>query len=178
MKADKAITVEVSLDRKTFRDFALFDTFVLKKRWIRPAVFCGIMTVFAIAALLIGKEQSALIAGVLFAVGIGLPAVYIISFLDQINSQAKKNRLSADRKIYTVTLGSEDIAVRHHRQEGETLSVKWNDIAGIYRRRSCVYIYTDKNKAFLLPDGQADVTDSELWEYISEHAADNDNTLK
>ena len=42
---------------------------------------------------------------------------------------------------------------------------KWTDITA-YRRRGCIYVYAPKNKAFLLPDGQADVQDIELWEFI------------
>ena len=172
MKDDRAVTVDVSLDTKTFRNFALFDTFRLKKRWIRPAVFCGIMSAFALAALLAGNEQSGLLAGVLFAVGIGLPAVYFISFLDQINSQAKKMHLSAKRKVYTVTVDSGGVTVEHHLQKGETLHMNWSDIAGAYRRRRCIYLYADNNRAFLLPNGQADADDSELWDRISEHVSE------
>ena len=158
MKDDRAVTVDVSLDTKTFRNFALFDTFRLKKRWIRPAVFCGIMSAFALAALLAGNEQSGLIAGVLFAVGIDL--------------QAKKMHLSAKRKVYTVTVDSSGVTVEHHLQKGETLHMNWSDIAGAYRRRRCIYLYADNNRAFLLPNGQADTDDSELWDRISEHVSD------
>ena len=140
-----------------------------EKRWIRPAVFCGIMSVFALAALLTGNEQSGLIAGVLFAVGTGLPAVYLISFLDQIRVQSKKISLSSGRKVYAVTVADEGVTVCHHLHKGETLNVKWSDMAGAYRRRKCIYLYADKNRAFLLPNGQADASDSELWEYISKH---------
>ncbi|MBP3857762.1 MAG: YcxB family protein [Ruminiclostridium sp.] len=173
MSSDKSITAEVKLDKKTFRRFAFFDAFVLKKRWIRPAVFCGIMTVSAVAALLIAKEQSWLIAGVLLAVGVGLPAVYVISFLDQVNMQAKKNGLSAKRSTYTVIIDNGGVTVHNHRKEGEKLHLTWNDISGAYRRRDCIYLYAGMNRAFLLPDGQADISGSELWEYISARHSDN-----
>ena len=81
MESKKIITVKVRLDKKLFRSFAFYDTFVVKKRLVRPALFCVIMAAFAAAALIIGKEQSGLIAGVLLFVGLGLPAVYVLSFL-------------------------------------------------------------------------------------------------
>ena len=45
------ITIPVKLDEKTFRRFAYFDMFILRKKWIRPVVFFLIMTAFAFAAL-------------------------------------------------------------------------------------------------------------------------------
>ena len=166
MSMDRTITVEVKLDRKTFRDFALFDTFVLKKHWVRPAVFCAAMTLFAVIALIFVKEQPWLISGVLFAAGAGLPAVYILSFLSQVNIQAKKNRLSAERSVYTVVLRDDGVTVRNCQRENETLTLKWSDVA-VYFRKKCIYLYAGSGKAFLLPDGQADVPAGELREFIS-----------
>ena len=166
MGTDKTIKVKVKLDRKTFRDFALYDAFVLKKRWIRPMIFCAIMTASAAVALIFGKEQQGLIAGVLLAAGIGLPAVYILSFLSQIRAQAEKNRLSADKEVYTVFLGCSGVTVHNRQRENEVLDIKWNDVTA-YRRKSCIYLYYGQNRAFLLPHGQADVSDSEMWEFIT-----------
>ena len=69
------ITVSAKLDEKTFKRFARFDMLILRKKWIRPAVFSLILVAFAFIALLLRKEQSGLIAAVLLAVGIGLPLV-------------------------------------------------------------------------------------------------------
>ena len=165
MESGKVITAEVRLDKKTFRGFAFYDTFVIKKRWIRPAVFFAIMTVSAAAALLIGKEQSGLLAGVLFAAGAGLPAVYVISFLDQVNTQAKKNLLSPERLVYTLVLDDRGLNVSNHQKADEKLELEWKDITAYYRKK-CIYLYSG-GKAFLLPCGQSDVSDSELKEYIS-----------
>ena len=46
------ITVAVKLDEKTFKRFARFDMFALRKKWIRPAVFSLILIAFAVIALL------------------------------------------------------------------------------------------------------------------------------
>ena len=45
------ITIPVKLDEKTFRRFAYFDMFILRKKWIRPVVFFLIMTAFAFAGV-------------------------------------------------------------------------------------------------------------------------------
>ena len=82
------ITVPVKLDEKTFKRFARFDMLRLRKRWVRPAVFAVILTAFAAAALLSGKKEAGMIASVLLVIGLGLPIVYIGSFLSQVNMQA------------------------------------------------------------------------------------------
>ncbi len=120
-------------------------------------------------ALIAGKEQSVLIAGVLLAVGFCLPLVYVLSFLGQVNAQAEKYRLSSGRDIYTVTLDDEGVTVQGQVQSDDVLRLKWQAVKGVYQRRHCIYLYADENKAFLLPEGQADVTDEELWKYLRDH---------
>ena len=48
-------------------------------------------------------------AAVLLAVGLGLPMIYLGSFLGQVNRQAKANRLTPPRLVYTVTLDASGI---------------------------------------------------------------------
>ncbi len=79
------IEIPVKLNEKTFKRFARFDMFTLRKRWVRPVIFSLLMTAFAAAALLARKEQSGLIAAVLLTVGLGLPVVYFGTFLSQVN---------------------------------------------------------------------------------------------
>ena len=51
--------------KKTFKRFARFDMFILRKKRIRPAVFSLILMAFAFVALLLRKEQSGLLHGTL-----------------------------------------------------------------------------------------------------------------
>ena len=93
MTTEKSIVIHVRMDEKTFRRFARFDMFALRKKWVRPLVFSLIMIAFAFIALLARREQSGMIAAVLLAVGIGLPLVYIGTFLSQVNMQAARAKL-------------------------------------------------------------------------------------
>ena len=74
---NRAITIPVRLDSRTFKRFALFDAFVVKRHWRGPALFAAVLLGFAALALLLRRAQSGLIAAVLLAVGLGLPFVYI-----------------------------------------------------------------------------------------------------
>ena len=162
----REITIPVQLDAGTFRRFACFDTLIRKKRGVRPAVFAVIMTAFAIIALLSGKPQSGLIAAVLLAVGCGLPLVYFGVFLRQVNRQAAQQKLEKGKVVYTVTLRGDGFTVVSNRKAGEIVTVPWKDADSAYRRKGCIYLYAGPQRAFLLPDGQADAPDEAVWQAV------------
>lgn len=163
------ITVKVKLDEKTFKRFAVFDMFVRRKKWIRPVVFFLLMTVFAAAALLIGREQSGMIAAVLLVVGISLPLVYAGTFLSQVNIQAARQKLKPAREVYTVILREEGITAENSSREEGTLEMPWDKVAQAFRKKECIYLYVTPEKAFLLPAKQADAPDHDVWDFIREH---------
>ncbi len=163
------ITIPVRLDAKTFKRFSRFDTFVLRRRWVRPAAFALILVAFALVALLSGKEQSGLIAAVLLAVGLGLPLVYVGTFLSQVSHQAGRLRLDAPRLVYTVTLDFDGVRVVNHLKKEDPQCVKWADTRAAYRKRGCFYLYLSPVRACLLPFGQADVPDDAVWDYLRRH---------
>ena len=99
MEPEKEIVIPVRLDGKTFKRFARFDMFRLRRKWVRPAVFSLILIAFAFAALLARKAQSGMIAAVLLVIGIGLPIVYVGSFLSQVNMQALRRGLKSPRAV-------------------------------------------------------------------------------
>ena len=163
------ITVCVRLDAKTFRRFCRFDMLRLRKKWVRPAVFALILVAFAFAALLIGREQSGMIAAVLLAVGLGLPLVYFGSYFSQVNLQVARHRLDPPRRVYTVRLDREGAHVVNDQKEEPPLDVPWKDVQAAFRARDCVYLYVNAARAFLLPDGQADAGPDELWAVLEKH---------
>ena len=169
MTTEKSIVIHVRMDEKTFRRFARFDMFALRKKWVRPLVFSLIMIAFAFVALLARREQSGMIAAVLLAVGIGLPLVYIGTFLSQVNMQAARVKLKPARQVYTVTLGEAGIHVENDRKKEDPLDMDWASIRQAFRRRGCIYLYVTTTRAFLLPDGQANVPDAEVWQYLETH---------
>ena len=163
------ITVPVRLDAKTFKRFSRFDTFVLRRRWVRPAAFALILLAFALVALLSGKAQSGLIAAVLLAVGLGLPLVYVGTFLSQVTLQAQLFNLATPRLVYTVTLDFDGVHVVNHLKKEDAQTVKWADARAAYRKRGCFYLYLSPVRACLLPFGQADAPDDAVWAYLQRH---------
>ena len=169
MDPEKTIVIPVRLDEKTFRRFARFDMFTLRKKWVRPAVFSVILLAFAAVALLARKEQSGMIAAVLLIVGLGLPLVYIGTFLSQVNMQALRARLKPAQLVYTVTLAKAGITVENNRKTEGLLELEWSAVRQAFRCKGCIYLYVTAAKAFLLPDGQAGIPDREVWDYLKYH---------
>lgn len=164
--AEKEIVIPVKLDAKTFKRFGWFDIFILRKQWVRPAIFAAILTAFAVVALLSGRSEAGLIAGVLLAVGLGLPLVYVGTFMAQMRRQAEQQRLTPPRQVYTVRLDFDGVRVTNDQKKEDAQSVKWQDVPAAFRRKSCVYLYVAPNRAYLLPAGQASVSDDALWAYL------------
>ncbi|MBR0408736.1 MAG: YcxB family protein [Clostridia bacterium] len=164
------ITVPVKLDEKTFKRFARFDMLSLRKRWVRPAVFAGILTAFALVALFSGKKEMELIAAVLLVVGLGLPIVYLGAFLSQVNMQAVQQKLGKEgRRVYDIRLTDQEIIVVNRRKTDERVVLPWKDVLQAYRDKGCIYLYVHTVRAFLIPDGQASVPADDVWAFITAH---------
>ena len=141
MSSERSIMIPVRLDEKTFKRFARFDMFTLRKRWVRPVIFSAILIAFAFVALLTKKAQSGMIAAVLLAVGIGLPVVYFGSFFSQVNMQALQQKLKPPRNVYTVTLREEGIRVENNQRQEDVLEMEWTAVQKAFLRKGCIYLY-------------------------------------
>ena len=165
----REIVISVKLDEKTFKRFARFDMLALRKKWGRPLIFSLLLTAFAVIALLAKKEQSGLIAAVLLTVGLGLPLVYFGTFLSQVNMQAVRQRLDPPRAVYDLRLTEQGIEAENRQKKEEPLRLSWGETQRAFRVKGCIYLYVSPVKAFLLPDGQADASDAQVWDYLVRH---------
>ena len=165
------ITIVSRIDAKTFRRFAYFDAYRLKKRYRTPVTFLALMLFFAVCCFLAAtrKPGALMIGSVLLIVGLMLPFAYFLTFESSVRAQAKE--LKQPRKAYTVTLTDEKDGV-HVANAKEQVTLPWNKIYGAYRLPECIYLYAHPTKAFLLPDGQASVTPDELFAFLIEHIGD------
>ncbi len=177
MNADTVITIPVTLSKAAFRRFATFDTFRRQRRWRLPVWFMLILLGFSVYLYLqTDKPQSALIATVLLIVGVGLPAVYFSSFYMALQKNVKQHCLP--RRVYTLTLRDGDVTIRSDVNKDEILTLQWTQLFAAYRVRGAVYLYVLPTRAFLLPEGQADVPDDELWGFIRERLNDKCRSLQ
>lgn len=162
----KNVTIHVKLDSASFRRFALFDTLVLRRRWVRPALFGSIMCAFAVVCFCLRKEQSPLLGGLLLTLGLGMPAVYFGVFFSQLREQIKLLGLQKPQPVYTLRFFPEGVCITNDRKAEAAQEAPWEKLYGVYRVKDSIYLYATPQKAFLLPDGQADASPDELWRLL------------
>lgn len=167
MSADTDIHISVELDQKTFRRFALYDTFRRQKRWRLPVGFAGILLAFAVYLFLqTDKPQSGLMGGVLAAIGLSMPIIYFVSYYISLRENVIKHCLP--RVVYSLTLTDTDVTVRSGGAKEEQQTLPWDTLFAARRVKGAIYLYALPTRAFLLPDGQADVSADHLWAFLQE----------
>ena len=160
---NRRISVQSTITPEIFREFAIFDTLRRQKRWRGPLLFALIMVGFAVVCFTQSgrREQAGLLGGVLLTVGIWVPAVYILTFLNSVNKKAKQLQKLKNKAAYTVELSGKGVAVAAGEEQTE---YAWDGIVYAYRLRRCICLYVAANRAYILPAGNGG--DNELWELI------------
>ena len=165
------VTVSVHLTADAFRKFAFYDSFRMKRRWVSPAVFTGIMLAFSLVCLLSGRPGSIFLGSVLLIVGLGVPAVWFGTYFSQLNAQIKA--MGLDKKdsipVYTLRMTKEDIRIRNDRKPEPEQILRWDRVPGIWRGKDAWYLYVAQSKAFIMPDGCYGLEPMELLEYLKAH---------
>lgn len=160
--------IDVKIDRKDFRTFAVFDVFYRLKRWIQLATFAGILAVFAtVCFILHSKDNAVLLGAMLMLIGFGLPIAYVKQFFTSVKAQAKLLGLMEIRHVYTIELSPEQLTVRTT-ENGAEEKYALDEIFSVYRRANFIYMYVSKTKAYIIPTRQQSGTDSDgIWQLIS-----------
>ena len=154
------ITVPVHLGREDFFKFSMFDAFIRRKHWRPPVLFAAILLVSAALCLL---KDGVLLTVILSAVALGLPAVYVGSYVLSILSQCKKAGLKSFPLVYTVTLTPKDILVT---TDTEQAHFRYDKLHAVYRRGACIYLYVHPVKAFLLPAADIEGGTNVVWDFL------------
>ncbi|MBR5226406.1 MAG: YcxB family protein [Clostridia bacterium] len=167
--SNSAVTVNVQMDEKTFRRFARFDTYTLRRRWRSPAIFAAILTAFAFVAFLMdGRAQdAALIGRLLLIIGLGLPAAYFLHYEFQLSTQVRRLRIKKPRPAYFVSISEAGVRVVNNMAREEPLLLSFDQIHAVYRRPDAVYLYHAENRAFILPAKDASVSLASLWDLLA-----------
>ena len=149
------ISISVQMDAASFHDFAAFDLLRHHKAWHRPLVFTAILLVSAGFCLSqVGqKDGAALLTVVLAVVALGVPAVYFWTFFHSLSLQIKK--MGLPRPFYRLELDAAGLSVWMAGEQNKTEPTNrytWNTVYCAYRTKEAVYIYVQKNQAYLLND--------------------------
>lgn len=154
------LTIPSKISGTQFREFAVFDALRRRKSWIRPAIFTAFFV--ALAALAFSrageKDGAALLGGVLLLVGLGLPAVYFITFFLSVRARARK--IDPNEIAYTLTLAESGVRVQ---KGGQVSTCAWPQLPGACRLKHGICLYVDALHALLLPDDE----DGTTWKMIA-----------
>lgn len=163
----KALLIQSRITPEVFREFALFDTMYRQKRYRGPVLFAAILAVFAcICFSQQGRNgQAVLLGAVLLAVGLGLPAAYILSFLYSVYKKSRQLGLKNAPAAYTVTLSPELVVVVTAGEQRAEYA--WKDVLQVYRIKRSTCLYVSASRAYLLPVSDRREEDKR-WALISE----------
>ena len=119
MNRETELLVPARIDAAAFCRFAIFDAFSVRKRWRSPALFAALMSAFAAVCLAMhgSREGAGLLGGVLLAVGLGLPLVYVVSYVCSVRRQAKGEGRILVFNGQKSALGK-DLQAHRHAQKG------------------------------------------------------------
>ena len=166
------ITVPVRLDEPTFRRYCHFDTMLLHRRWLKPVFIGMVLITLGLAALLSGRPDYQSLAGVLVGLGIALPLGFVGLYFLQLRGQVAERKLKEAPAVYTVRLRTDDVEITNAQHEEAPIAIPWPHLAAAYRMPGCVYLYVNAEHAFLLPDGQANVSQDRVWACLKDHLGD------
>lgn len=169
------IRIRVMLDEKTFTDFAKFNAFRLKKGMKQPILFCITMFAFSVISLFTHKPQSVITAVVLTIIGTSLPMYHIFRFNYSTRKSVRASGLP--REAYELILGEQKVNIQSLAPGGNNVTLNWKEFHHAYRTQKCIYLYAMPQRAFLLPDGQAESASAdEVWRWITQHIGKDKTT--
>lgn len=143
--------ISCNISEKIFRDFTVFNILKRLKYWKSPVIFASILTLSAIICFVMKNVDGAVLLGsVLLIVGLGVPAVYFISFFLSLNKQVKMQNLNPPRCAYTVDILDKDDGI-FVSNEKEHATYRYKQIFHVYLTQECLYLFLTSQRAFLLP---------------------------
>lgn len=166
-----SISISSRITNKNFREFAVFDTLIRRKRIIAPAAFFVSFLLFSFICFLMRNraEQALLLGSVLLGIGIILPGVWLGNFFLSIHSKCRTMNLSDEGlHAYTVVLNDKNVTVTNALQREKHLRLSWEQLYHAYRTKDCIYLYVSQAQAFLLPDGCANAAPDEIWSLLGQ----------
>ena len=167
----KPIDIHVRLDAATFRRYCGFDALRRRRLWYWPALIgLGLMCVASF--LLLRGQGDGTTAGVLMGLGIAVPAGAFALYALQIEAQIVSQNLKSAPPVYSLRLAPEGLRVVNDRKDEKPVELPWDRVWAAFRRKGAVYLYVTPQRAFILPDGQADTTDAAVWRALRAYLGD------
>lgn len=156
-------TIPCTIDQKSFRDFAVFNSFRFRWRGLSLLLF----PLFMIALAIINRNTgSNTLFWIFLILGFLMPAGYLFRFERSLRNQIRVNHLEQPRVFYTVTVSPETIVVENQTERQE---LPWDKLYRVFRYRDYIYIYATPARVFILTRNADGDEFRGLWEMIVQH---------
>ena len=156
-------TIQTKITPEIYKNFARFDTFMLKKRWILPA-FVGVCGVTLAAIMFMMNMLLLCVTAAIVAVA------FPVNYFNTFRNIMKRNTNYAPRGAviddYLVNLTDDGFEIYSEEEQAECA---WTDMQAAYRLSNCIALYLNKDKSFLISQFN-EKRYEQIWEFICEHA--------
>lgn len=156
-------TIPCTIDQKSFRDFAVFNSFRFRWRGLSLMLFPLFMIVLAIINRNTGSNA---LFWIFLVLGFLMPAAYLFQFEISLRNQIRANHLEQPRVFYTVTVSPKTIVVENQTERQE---LPWDKLYRVFRYRDYIYIYATPARVFILTCNAGEDEFRRLWEMIVQH---------
>ena len=148
---EKIYEIPCTIDKTSFRDFAVFNSFRFRWRWLSLMLFPFFMLVLAVINRNTGSN---LLFWIFLVLGLLMPAVYLFQFEVSLRNQIRANKLETPRVFYTVAVSDEKIVVSNQTERQE---LPWDRLYRAFRYKTYIYIYATQARVFILPCQEEEV---------------------
>lgn len=156
-------TIQTKITPEIYKNFARFDTFILKKRWGFPAFF---FLVFAALCATLFMKQMNFFAMTSAVIAIAFPVIYFNTFNRIMRDNTGNAPYGAIIDDYLVTLTDDGVEIY---SEEETAECTWESLRAAYLLYNCIALYIEKDKPFLISQFN-EPRYEKIWAYICEKA--------
>lgn len=168
---EKDFKIDVSLDERSYRSFAVFDRLVRTGSWKRPLAFLLAFVVLATVSFIAaasGRQGALLLGSVLMVIGIVFPVSHYVRFISGLSQWIARLGLKGKSKrfAYTLKFREDPRALIVQDANKARLVFPWKDLHGVWRRKNAVYLYVEAGKAYIVPPSVEKEKRDAAWELL------------
>ena len=162
---ENGVSLNVLMNDKVFSRFAAFDTLVRTRRWMKLLAFFMLMLGLALVNLFTGAP---LLFWILLVIGCFSTLSSLFQFGASVKQQTRRFHLEKPKPVYRLSFPMEGDAFTLQITDQEEKSIVWPSLYGAYRTKSAIYLYTEKNQAYIVPFSQLNEGDPQrLWALVA-----------
>ena len=166
--------LKITLGPASFKRFAEFNARHVQKKFTRPIMIGGagfLGSLISFAAQDVFDEAFAM-GTILFVIAFMVPTNFFNTFNKTVKEQTAKMQIEKPRHVYTIDLEAKSDGIRYyHAGEKKTAGqFTWVSITGAWRSSKDIYLYVEKDRALIIPDGTKDVNPDQLWKFLIRQA--------